>query len=59
LLSFLRSSRGTPSPPSTTLFGTIPVPYPRLTERAAKADELDQVIDEHIDLNGIKAFHAL
>jgi transposase len=35
-LSSLRSSRGTPSPPSTTLFGTIPVPYPRLTERAAR-----------------------
>ncbi|SDM53596.1 hypothetical protein SAMN05216368_101249 [Cryobacterium flavum] len=35
VLSLLRSSRGTPSPPSTTLFGTIPVPYLRLTERAA------------------------
>lgn len=34
VLSSLRPARGTPSPPSTTLFGTIPVPYPRLTERA-------------------------
>ena len=53
VLPKLRSSRGNPSPPSTTLFGTIPVPYTRLTEGAALI-----LVKESTKPGGVPADHV-